>query len=71
MSDKERILAHLQKHGSITPWEAIELFGCTRLGARIWDLKHDGHDIRTTMETGKDRYGEPTRYARYTLHEQK
>ena len=69
MSDKSRILKHLQEHGSITPWEAIEQFGCTRLGARIWDLKRDGHDIRTSIETGTDRHGEPCRYARYTLGE--
>lgn len=67
MSDKERILKFMEKHGSITPWEAITEFGCTRLGARIWDLKRDGHNIIATMETSTDRFGDVTRYARYSL----
>ena len=69
MSDKKRVLEFMQEHGSITPWQAIEKFGCTRLGARIWDLKHDGHRISTTIEEGTDRFGEPCRYARYTLED--
>lgn len=69
MSDKQRILAYMEEHGSITPWDAIREFGCTRLGARIWDLRRDGHSITAKMETGVDRHGEPFRYSRYTLTE--
>lgn len=43
------ILVHLQDKGPITPLEALSLYGCFRLGARIWDLKKRGHDIQTTM----------------------
>lgn len=68
MTDKERVLKYMEEHGSITPWEAITEFGCTRLGAQIWDLKRDGHSITSKLETGVDRHGEPTRYARYTLN---
>lgn len=40
------------------------------LGAgRVFDLRKRGYDVETTMETGLNRYGIPTRYARYTLHE--
>ena len=42
---KDLILEHLEKFGSITPLEAQRLYGCMRLGARIWDLKHEGHKI--------------------------
>ena len=67
MNDKARILSYLETHGSITPLDALNELGCYRLGARIWDLRHDGHTIITEMEHGVDRHGEPMRYARYTL----
>ena len=44
-----RILAHLKTGATLTPIDALEKFGCFRLGARIWDLKKEGHDIRTRM----------------------
>ena len=43
--------------------------GIMRLAARISDLKEDGYIIQTEMETGKNRDGEPVRYARYFLKE--
>lgn len=67
MTDKERILSHLRLHKSITPMEALNEFGCYRLAARIADLRHDGHTIDTEIVSDKDRYGEPMRYAKYTL----
>ena len=67
MSDKARILKHLQEKGSITPLEALEQYGCYRLGARVFDLRRDGYNIQTTLVEGVDRNGEATRYAKYTL----
>ena len=67
MSDKARILKHLQECGSITPMEAIEQYGCYRLGARVFDLRRDGFAINTTIVEGTDRNGEPMKYARYTM----
>ena len=67
MKQKDRILRHLEDQGSITQWEAIRDYGIMRLGARIWDLKHDGHNIVTERETSVNRYGEKTAYARYRL----
>lgn len=69
MSDKARVLDYLQANGSITPMEALWEFGCYRLGARIWDLRHDGHSISTEKVEGRDRNGERERYARYRLEE--
>lgn len=43
----ERIEAMLKKGRSITPIQALDLFGCFRLGARIWDLRRSGYDIQT------------------------
>ena len=67
MTQCDRILRHLQDYGSITALDALRDYGCMRLGARIHDLKAMGYDIRTTSETARNRYGEKTHYARYTL----
>lgn len=55
-SQTERILAHLLEGKAITPLEALELFGCLRLGARISDLRKGGVEIKSkfvTTSTGK------------------
>lgn len=44
----EKILAHLERFGSITALDALNLYGCFRLAARIRDLKDEGHSIRST-----------------------
>lgn len=67
MTQTERVLRHLQDYGSITQVEAIRDYGIMRLGARIWDLKRQGHVISTERETGVNRYGEKTAYARYRM----
>lgn len=56
MSQKQAILAMLQAGHSITPWAALQRLNCMRLGARIWELKAEGHDILSTpkiTKTGK------------------
>jgi hypothetical protein len=45
-TQSDQILAHLKGGGTLTPLEALDKFGCFRLGARIWDLKQEGHDIQ-------------------------
>ena len=69
MTQTQRILKHLETVGSITPREALDLFSCMRLGARIWELRRAGYLITKTMETRKNRNGERVSYARYTLKE--
>ena len=69
MKQTERVLTYMQKHGSITPLQALDDLGIMRLGARIWDLKRDGHRISAELESGLNRHGEAVRYARYTLME--
>lgn len=64
-----RLLDYLREHKAITQREAINELGCYRLGARIWELKHDGHPIKREMITVKDRWGEETRIASYSLVE--
>lgn len=65
-TQKEQILEHLEAHGSITPLEAQKLYGCMRLGARIWDLKHEGHEIVKEIVEVTTRKGKAN-VARYRL----
>ena len=55
-SQAKRILEYLKDGNGITPMDALDLFGCFRLGARIADLKKMGYDIvteRVKVEGGK------------------
>lgn len=44
-----RIKQHLLNGFDITPMKALKMFGCFRLGARIWDLKKEGLPIKSEM----------------------
>ena len=61
-SQKDRIKDALELGQSITPLDAMQWFGCSRLAARIKDLRRDGMDIETIIiQKGR------TRYASYRL----
>lgn len=44
-SQCSKILAYLKEGNGITPIEALNLFGCFRLSARIADIKKMGYEI--------------------------
>lgn len=67
MTQCERVLRHIQDYGSITSAEAIQEYGIYRLASRISDLKKLGVPISKEMVSGKNRYGERTSYARYSI----
>lgn len=71
MTQTGKVLRHLEQTGSITPLEALEKYGCMRLGARIWDLKRMGYPIKREIVTGKNRCGETVKYARYSMEGRK
>jgi hypothetical protein len=55
-SQNKMILAYLQGGGLLTSLEALNLFGCLRLSARIHNLIGAGHRITGEMielESGK------------------
>ncbi len=66
MSQCERLLARL-KRGPITPLEAWSELGIYRLGARVYDLKEQGHEITREMVAVSNKFGEECRVAQYTL----
>ena len=53
--------------GSITDSEARYEIGVSRLASRIHDLRKAGFDIFGETVAAKNRYGEPTRFSRYTI----
>ena len=67
MSDKsqrERIAKHLKAGKSLTPMEALVLYGSLRLGARIHELKREGMQIvKRMVEVGRG--SSKKRVARY------
>lgn len=67
MTQNEKILRHLRMFGSINPIEAFQEYGILRLGARIYDLKSQGYSIASSMQTGKNRFGETVYFSEYTL----
>ena len=55
MTQKEAILDYLKKGNSLTPLEALNMFGCFRLSARIQDLEAEGNiiDSKPVTHNGK------------------
>ncbi len=56
-AQRARLLAHLRQHGSINTFEAIRQLNIVRPGARIAELRAQGHNIRTHLSTLKDDHG--------------
>ena len=66
-AQKDMILNHMERIGPITPLEALSLYGCNRLSARIWDLRHDGFEIISETVEVETAHGGRARVARYRL----
>lgn len=69
MTQQEMILYHIEQYGSISPLEAMKQYGIMRLASRIHDLKKQGYVFNREVVTTKNRFGEPVRYMRYSLHD--
>jgi hypothetical protein len=62
MTQNKQILKHLLEGHKITPMEALSLYGCLRLSARIFDLKENGWKIKTENVTKRGKT-----FAEYSL----
>lgn len=70
LTQKLAIKAYLLEHGYIDKKIAMKICDCDRLGARIYDLRHDEVDpmkIRTEYRKKLNRFGNMTRYSVYML----
>lgn len=67
-TQNERILDYMRAHGSINPMQALGELGVMRLASRISELRTERHaPIVRDLKSALNRYGEPVRYAEYTL----
>lgn len=67
ITQRERVLQYIKEYGSITRMTAVIDLGCHELPARIVELQREGYKFKKKFETGKNRYGDPTHWTRYTL----
>ena len=63
----ERVLAYIERFGSITQYEALQDLGVMRLASRISELKKRGYPIKSQREAVKNRYEEVSYIHRYSL----
>lgn len=64
------VAKYIDDFGSISPLEVMADLGVLRLSAMIYNLRHKfKRNIKMTIETGRNRYGNPVRYARYSWAE--
>lgn len=69
MTQCERILDYIDRHGSITRAEAMSECGIANFTARISELRQQGVKLDVETVTQKNRYGETVRFARYRRKE--
>ncbi len=62
---REKLLDWFTRRSTITPAEAWADLGIYRLGARIFELRADGHSIHTELMTVTGRDGTTSHPARY------
>ena len=63
MSQRTEVLAYLKKGKTITPLEALRLFGCFRLADVIYKLRNQGHVIDMELV----QHGNGNQFAMYRL----
>ena len=67
MSQTINILTHMQKGLYITPLQALRLYGCLRLSARIGQLREAGYPVKSERHQIKGPKGKRASVARYSL----
>lgn len=66
-SQKDIVMWHLERYGSITSMKAFEEYGITRLSSIILRIKRDGYRIESEHITNrKNRFGNKVSYSKYT-----
>lgn len=62
MNQRQQVLAHLKSGRSLTNFDAFNLYGITRLGAVVFDLRKAGHQINDLSEPNSNGKGMHHRY---------
>ena len=66
MTQKERVRKYINEFGSITPLDAFNDLGITKLATVVSTMKRDGEFFYQRYEKSKNRWGEPVHYMRYS-----
>jgi hypothetical protein len=66
-TQRDAILADLQSGLLLTHLEALRRYGCSRLAARVWELREQGWPIESTQETMPTAHGHQARVAVYRM----
>lgn len=66
-TQKEKIIEHIEKYGSITSFEAYMDLGITQLATRISELKEKGYEFETEWITKKNKDGAVVSFKKYYL----
>ena len=69
MTKTQAVKDHLKINGSITTWQAIQMYGETRLSDVILKLRQKGWDIKSVWKEGVDRNGNDCRWVEYVYTE--
>ena len=67
MTQKERVLWHLQNRGTLDCRDAAYEYGIMALHSRIAELRRDGYPIVKTYRSGTNRYGDTCHWYEYEL----
>ena len=70
VTQHDRIIDYMKKHGSITTLQAYNDLGITKLTTRISELRSSGKVINGERITVKNRFDEECHVNRYTLEEE-
>lgn len=70
-SQNERVLKYMKTHAAIDANRARKTLGVSRLAARIYDLRKEGHVILDHTKSVLNRWGEAATVKEYWLVEEK
>ena len=67
INQRNKVINYINKHGSITSYQAYLDLGITQLATRISELKEQGYNFTDEWITKKNRDGEPVSFKKYML----
>ena len=67
MTPAKRVLDYLASGNTITTLNAFNELGITRLAARIYELKEEGHDVKSKRIKVTNRYDEQCSVSEYYM----
>lgn len=69
MTQADRVLEYISKHGEITSRDAMLDLGVVQLPRRLHDLKQRGYRITREWRTGTNRHGQQVRFGVYRVEQ--